>query len=108
MEWGRLHILIYRLKAANFSNYKLSQDFLLAANIILPMWSTSKRMKFVKLSDKQILKFMDVLAEFRQFWSLTEFESKQDRIALSANIQGYKSSDQTQSRNNKFTSSDEP
>ena len=90
MEWERLEIMIKRLKMADFSEYKMIQDFLSASNTLLPMWVTNKRMEIMKTSDKSGLKFLDVLLEFRQFWSLTEFESsKVHAAAFPATLQGY-------------------
>ena len=37
MEWERLEIMIKRLKMADFSEYKMIQDFLSASNTLLPM-----------------------------------------------------------------------
>lgn len=67
MNWERTEIMIKRLKIADFSDYKLTQDFLSAANPLQPIWVTSKRMEILKVADKTNLKFLDVLIEFRQF-----------------------------------------
>ncbi|KAI0992380.1 hypothetical protein K3495_g15806 [Podosphaera aphanis] len=87
MEWERLDIMIKRLKIADFSDYKLIQDFLSSANSLLPMWVTSKRMEIVKGANKSNLKFLDVILEFRQFWALTEFETESSISAFSATLQ---------------------
>ncbi|KAI0990906.1 hypothetical protein K3495_g17281, partial [Podosphaera aphanis] len=91
MEWERLDIMIKRLTIADFSDYKMIQDFLSSANSLLPMWVTSKRMEIVKETDKMKLKFLDVLLEFRQFWALTEFESKPTVSAFPATFQSQES-----------------
>ena len=87
MEWERLEIMVKRLKIADFCDYKFIQDLLSSSSPLLPMWVTSKRMELLKMKDKSDLKFLDVLLEFRQFWSLTEFESKTSIAAFPANLQ---------------------
>lgn len=99
MEWESFEIMIKSLKIADFSDYKLIQEFLSASNSLLPMWVTNKRMEIFKVSDKTSLKSIDVLLEFRQFWSLTEFENNLEISAFSASLQGIEQSSTTQLRN---------
>lgn len=87
MEWERLEIMVKRLKIADFSDYKLTQDFLTASSILLPMWVTGKRMEIMKVSNKSSIKFTQILLEFRQFWTLSEFESKMT-TSFAASFQG--------------------
>lgn len=91
MECERSDIMIKRLKIADFSDYKLTQDFILAANPLQPIWVTNKRMKILKLTDKTKLKFLDFLLEFLQFWELSEFESSTHVRAFPASLQGLES-----------------
>ena len=79
--------MIKRLKIADFSDYTLTQDILSAANSLLLMWVTSKRMEIIKLSDKTELKILNILLEFRQFWTLTEFESINSVAEFPASLQ---------------------
>lgn len=88
MEWERLDIMTKRLKVSDFSDYKLTQDFLTAANSLQPIWVTTKRMEICRAKDKTGIKFLEILTEFRQFWSLAEFESDNRTVALAASLQG--------------------
>lgn len=87
MEWERMDIILKRLKIADSSDYKITQDFLTSTNSLRPIWVTNKRMEMVKLSNKNSIKFLNTLIAFRQFWSLTEFESSMT-TSLAASFQG--------------------
>lgn len=92
MEWECLEITVKRLKMADFSDYKMIQDFLSASSSLLPMWVTNKRMEVLKTPDKVSLKFIEVLLEFRQFWLLTEFETTYKTTAFPATLQNMQQS----------------
>lgn len=64
----------------------------MAVNTLQQIWGTTKRMEICKTIDKTSIKFLQVLIEFRQLWSLKEFESEQKTVALAASFQCFKNS----------------
>ena len=92
MEWERFDIVAKRMKIPDFNDYKLIQDFLSNAKLLLPTWVVSKRMEIFKVSNKIELKFLNVLSEFRQFWAMEEFESNANIAAFPASLHGYEQS----------------